>query len=355
MSFWERQMPIGMLLRSPWPACSLSDPGREYTLDRYRASSVDAFGEPVPIQRFVDYGRWFQRAVMPEVEVRRVLRVEQASRGFSLELEAGERLTAERVVVAAGIERFAWRPPEFRALPPELASHTVDHRDLSRFSGLRVVIAGGGQSALESAALLHEAGAVVEVIVRQPVVHWLTRRWQHRLPVVSELLYAWPDVGPAGVSHLVARPALFRRLPREVQDRLAQRAIRAAGAAWLAQRLVEVPISTGLGITEVSRVGGHMRLGLTDGSSRVADHVLLATGYRVDVGEYEFLSQNLVRNLDGVDGYPRLTQGFETTVAGLHFIGAPSAWSMGPLMRFVAGAEFAARRVARTIVASKGL
>ena len=123
--------------------------------------------------------------------------------------------TASRCARAAWSSRpgspFAQRPPVFDTLRPGLVSHAVEHRDLRPFDGRRVVVAGGGQSALESAALLHEAGADVEVLVREHDIYWLTRRWQHRMPVVSSMLYAWPDVGPAGVSHLVARPALWRQ------------------------------------------------------------------------------------------------------------------------------------------------
>jgi hypothetical protein len=354
MTFWDRNMPVGMLLRSPWPACNLSDPHGEGTLDRFRAERGDAFGEPVPLDRFVAYGRWFQRSFVSSVDPRTVRRVEALRDGFRVELADGEPLRARRVVVAAGIDRFAWRPPEFGALPPELVSHTVDHRELSSFAGKRVLVAGGGQSGLESAALLHESGAQVEVLVKNPMVFWLTRRWQHRMPIVSDMLYAWPDVGPAGVSHLVARPALYRRLPRRLQDRLAKRSIRAAGAGWLVDRLGDVPIHTGVGVAQTTRVNGHVEVRLDDGSRRAADHVLLATGYRVDVAKYDFLAPELVRRISRVYGHPRLDHGLESSVPGLHFVGAPAAWSAGPLMRFVAGAGFASRSVVRAILGRRG-
>jgi cation diffusion facilitator CzcD-associated flavoprotein CzcO len=353
MSFWEGQMPAGMLLRSPWPACHISDPSSEWTLDRFRAEHDVAFGSPVPLDRFIEYGRWFQRRLVPNVDRRAVRLVDTAPGGFSIELEDGEQLDATRVIVAAGIARFAWRPPEFAGLPPDLVSHSVEHRDLATFAGRRVVVIGAGQSALESAAMLHEAGADVEVLARQQAVHWLVRRWQHRLPVVSRALYAWPDVGPAGISHLVARPALYRRLPREKQDRLAVRAIRPAGAAWLVPRLRDVPIRTGLRVTGASRVSGHLRLTLDDGSERTAEHALLATGYRVDVSRYDFLSSAIVAGLRRINGLPELTSGFESTVPGLHFVGAPAAWSHGPLMRFVAGAGYASRSLSRAILSAR--
>jgi FAD-dependent urate hydroxylase len=353
MSFWEEHMPAGMLLRSPWPACHLSDPAGGWTLNRYRAEHGYAFGEPVPLDRFVEYGRWFQRVLVPDVDHRMVRRLDWGSRGFTLELEDGELLAARRVIVAAGIAPFARRPPEFARLSSDLASHSVDHRDLGRFAGRRIVVIGGGQSALESAALLHERKADVEVLVPRPVVHWLTRRWQHRLPVVSRMLYAWPDVGPAGVSHLVARPALYGRMPRQTQDRLATRSIRPAGAAWLVPRLRDVPIRTGLRVVEAARVNGHVRLTLDDGSRRTVDHALLATGYRVDLSRYEFLAPGLLAALGRVNGLPVLSRAFESTVPGLHFIGAPAAWTHGPLMRFVAGAGFASRSIVRAIVARR--
>ena len=352
MSFWQRQMPTGMLLRSPWEACHLSDPGRELTLDDYHAQSENRFSSPVPLSSFVEYGRWFQRTAVPNVDERTVRKVERSLAGFELELADGERLIADSVVVAAGIADFAWRPPEYADLPESHVSHSVDHSDLSRFAGQRVAVVGGGQSGLESAALLHEHGADVEVLVRDLQVRWLIRRWHHRIPLLSRLAYAPPDVGPAFVSWLVALPQIYRLMPRKVQDRLARRSIRAAGSAWLVPRLEDVAITTGNPIVGVARTNGHVRLRLGDGATREVDHVLLATGYRVDVAKYSFLSSRLVDAITRVGGYPRLDHGFQTNVPGLHFVGAPAAWSMGPLMRFVAGADFAARSVTRAILAA---
>ena len=51
------------------------------------------------------------------------------------------------------------------------------------------------------------------------------------------------------------------------------------------------------------------------------DHVLLATGYRVDIAKYKFLAPELVQEVRQLDGYPDVTAGFATSVPGLHFIG----------------------------------
>jgi len=191
----------------------------------------------------------------------------------------------------------------------------------------------------------------VEILVRAPFVRWLWRqKWFHTFKPVARLLYAPPDVGQAGLSHLVAKPNLFRRLPRSIQDRWGKRAIRPAGAAWLHPRCQPIAITTGRFVTSAVPCGDRLTLKLNDGSSRVVDHVLLATGYRVDIARYPFIASSLLKAVDYVNGYPRLNDRFESSVPGLHFLGAPAAWSFGPLMRFVAGADFASRNLTRGIL-----
>ena len=349
MSFWDRQMPVGMLLRSPWAGSHLSDPKGALTLDAYRDANGSHFGSPVPLNRFIDYGRWFQRQTVPEVDGREVARVESDAGGFRLKLGDGETIQSRRVVVAAGIASFAWCPEPLRNLPRALASHSSEQNDLSRFSGKHVVVVGAGQSALESAALLHEAGAKVELLVRGSVVRWLWQRpLLHTWPI-EPLLYAPPDVGPALISQVVARPNWYRRMPRKWQDKWGTRSIRAAGAGWLKPRVANLPMITGRSIVSAAPAGGRLALKLDDGSERTVDHVLMGTGYRVDLAKYAFLSKQLVASIRQVGGYPQLNNGFESSVAGLHFLGAPAAWSFGPLMRFVAGADFATRSLARSV------
>ena len=86
----------------------------------------------------------------------------------------------EKELVAGGIAEFARRPSYAAGLPAELASHTGEHADLSRFAGQKVLVVGGGQSALESAALLHENGAQPQVAVRKDHLNWLHGGRYHR-------------------------------------------------------------------------------------------------------------------------------------------------------------------------------
>jgi len=350
MSFW-RTMPVGMMLRSNWTATCIAEYEGPLSLDHYLATTGARFSTPVPLERFLEYGTWVQQQVAPDVDRRVVEQVEQDGDGFRLAFTDGDRLRARRLVVAAGIAPFAHRPSVAAHLPRALASHTADHRDLSSFTGRRVLVVGGGQSALESAALLRESGADVEVAVRRDHLTWLHGGKYHRmLGRWARLVYAPTDVGPMGLSRLVAVPDLFRRLPRPVQDPAARRSIRPAGATWLQPRLAEVRVRLDTTVQEMAAVGDRVRARLSTGEDLTVDHVLFGTGYRVDIARYPFLATSLADRVEQVGGYPVLGRGMETSVPGLHILGAPAAWSFGPIMRFVAGGWYGAQSVTRRVV-----
>jgi hypothetical protein len=350
MSFWQNNMPAGLLLRSNWTATCIAEYEGELSLDSFRAATGASFGSPVPLDRFVDYGLWVQQQVAPDLDRRLVQALETGPGGFRLTLADGTAMSSRRVLVAAGIALFANRPSIAAGLPSELASHTGEHRDFERFRGARVLVMGGGQSALECAALLHESGALAEVAVRQDRIIWLHGgKYQRMLGSHAGLVYAPTDVGPMGLSRLVAVPDLFRRLPRQAQGRLAYRSIRPAGAAWLPPRLTEVPIRLGRTVVTATPRDGELHVTFADGDTQAVDHLLFGTGYRVDITRYPFLMPVLTERIRRVGGYPVLGDGMESSVPGLHFLGAPSAWSFGPIVRFVSGGWYTSRALVRAI------
>jgi cation diffusion facilitator CzcD-associated flavoprotein CzcO len=361
MGFWQHQMPEGMFLRSYWTASHIGDPENALSLDAYQIERGEEVPRPIPLDNYIDYGRWFGKRVVPDVDGRAVERLERDRDGFRLTIEGGDSVRAERVVVAAGIAPFARRPVEFADLPRELASHSSAHGDFVAFEGKSVTVVGGGQSALESAALLHEAGATVQVLVRAPSVHWLRYGSDSKFHAAlhgpknpfRSIMFPPSDVGPPGINMLVDNPPLWRMVPTQgLRDRMSRRAIRPAGAGWLPPRLREVEIRTGVTVISAQPSGSQLDLSLSDGTSHRVDHVLLATGYEVDVARYAFMNPGLLGGLRVIDGHPRLDSGFESSVPGLHFIGAPAAKSFGPLVRFVAGTAFVSRRLAKAIFAA---
>jgi hypothetical protein len=278
--------------------------------------------------------------------------VNRLNGGFALTLDDGEELGAARVVVAAGLAPFACRPPELSALPCALVSHASEHTDLGVFAGKRVIVIGGGQSALESAALLTESGAAVELLIRAPTIRWLAEDGLSGLsapPRRGRVRISPPptDVGGRLTGWIAAMPDSYRRLSRASQAWVMDRCVRPAGSGWLRPRLIGTRTSYGRFVLHAQAAGEQVWLRLDDGSERIVDHVLVGTGYAVDVTRYPFLAPEIIRRLDVERGYPKLARGLESTVPGLHFVGAAASRSFGPIMRFVVGTWYAAPAVAR--------
>ena len=230
MEFWAHKMPEGMLLRSPRVASSLSDPDRAFTLEAYEAASKKVPCAPVPLDTFVEYGKWFRHQLGSDLDQRTVLRVDRDEPGFRLTLQDGEEIRSKHVVIAAGIGPFKRKPAVFQSLSPQHVIHCYEGREVKKFAGKRVAVIGAGQSALESAALLHEANAQVEVIARGATcagsacipgcITWA---------LFPSLLYSSHDVGPLGISRLVAYPKIVSHVPLQLRDRIRTRAVRPAG------------------------------------------------------------------------------------------------------------------------------
>ena len=350
MSFWRGNMPDGMMLRSPWIATHFVHRQGLLLDDYYREAGLD-IPKLLPLEKFIDYGLWFQRKVASDVDRRKVVRIEPHERGFQLMLEDGETAFARRVVIAAGLLGHEFRPPEFSGLPAALVSHSCEHRDSQRYRGKRVAVIGRGQSACESAALLHEAGADVEIISRghlewnaDPEQRSSLRRSMRSM--LGQHLIPPSQVGPFPYSWLNEAPGLVHHLPRSTRERVNEISLRPTAITWLRDRLKHIPMHGGQHIRAAERVGGGVAL-MLEGATRHFDHVLLATGYRTDVERMTLLEPKLRQRITRRGGLPVLNADFESSVSGLHFIGAAAVGSFGPLLRFIAGAGFAARRIAR--------
>jgi cation diffusion facilitator CzcD-associated flavoprotein CzcO len=357
MSFWREHMPKGMKLRSPWAATHIVDPDNLLTLDAFSAAEDLGRPDPLPLEDFVRYGDWFQKTALPDLDTRQVARVEPAGSEFWLTLDDGSTARARRVVIAMGLANQEFRPAVFDGLPAELVSHAADHADLGKFTKLRVAIIGRGQSATESAAILNEVGAEVEIICRGGV-HWLgaeTSGNAHRRDIywrMHKVLATKSGVGPFPLNWVNEQPDLIHRIPRNMRLWLNKRSLRAGAAGWVRDRLPGVAMDAGRTIRAASRHGERVLLELDNGSCEF-DHVLLATGYKIDVARFGILAPALLAALTTDDGSPVLDAGYESSVPGLHFVGSSAVRSFGPLLRFVWGAGYAARNMIKFLYANR--
>jgi cation diffusion facilitator CzcD-associated flavoprotein CzcO len=352
MEFW-RSMPADLCLKSAWSAASLSDPSGRYSLNRYAESVEPHPGEPIPLPYFLRYAEWFVQHAAPAVDQTYVRSLTRGGDVFHLVLADGRSLEADRVIVAVGLRAFAHIPDFARDLPASVCGHTQDHSDFSGFRDRSVAVVGNGQSALEYAALLHEAGATVEVIARGPVI-WISRKLYDRTGPARRIFYPPSDVGPPGINWLVAFPLLMRQFPVGARSALHRRAVRPAGAKWLRSRVVgRVKITDRAEIRRVSAREHGVRIELGDGTVHEVDYLMLGTGFRPDISAIDFLDPDLRVRIDQRSGFPVLNKWFESSVPKLHFAGGTAGYSFGPLCNFMVGARTAARQVARRVEQSR--
>jgi thioredoxin reductase len=359
MEPWRTAMPSDMHLKSEGFASTLFEPSHTFTLGAYCAEKGIPYadiGIPVEVDTFVKYGQEFQRRYVPEVENRIVTSLTRANGCFQVGLQDGGTISARRVIVASGILPYAWVPEEFAGLPESICSHSSAHHDFSCFRGSNIVVVGAGASAMDVAASAHKAGAAVTVVARRSVVRFQTPLGSRSL--AERLRAPMTPVGPGWKSVLVTKaPLLFHMMPRDFRVDVVRRYLGPA-PAWFIRQVVEatVPIISGTTISAANIQDGKAVLTLSQGKSAarglIADHIIAATGYKVDIQRLNFLDPKHRSDMRCDDGAPRLSRRFESSVPGLYFIGTAAANSFGPMLRFACGAGFVARRLSQHLAAT---
>jgi cation diffusion facilitator CzcD-associated flavoprotein CzcO len=361
MSFWHQIAEAGAerYLKSYCFGTSISSPRPGYSFADYsEPRGLETF-EPCSMADFAAYGRWFQKANVAWVETKSVVGLAQQPGGFAVTLDDCERFLASEVVVATGLSYFAHVPPVLSSLPAHLVTHSSRVDRFADFRGRDVAVVGGGQSALEAAALLHEFGARPQLLARERSVLWQSRvsrsrsLWRRVRSPISGL-----GTGPKAWA-LTRFPGAMHRFPASWRTSFVKSHLPPEGAWWLRPRVEgRVPIHTETIVAAAhekkSRVALQLR-SANGGSERelVVDHILAGTGYDISVERLEFLEPGLRSEIRRLKRAPALNATFESSMPGLRFIGPSSAMSFGPLFRFVVGADYTARVVSSSLASRR--
>ena len=352
-------MPRGMLLRSPYVASNIADPERALTLDDYseqtrrelldsrsrsNTSSTTAAGssdQALPRSRTRPPHRQpcraHERAFPARASGRRA--TERAPR------RRRRRDHAVRLRARARSANFhrSWSRTAREHRDLGLFRRPAGHRDRRRPERARV----GGAPARG-----RRRGRGARPCRPRSTSSAVRRGLLHRLGPSRRRLFAPAEVGPAGISRLVSAPDWYRRLPRA-----AARPLGAPLASSCRRRLAAA--ATGAVSRSRSRARSSAQTRSTEGSSAPRRRLACVTPTmccsRPATGSR---SRSTVPAAEPVGAdRPRAAATRACAAASsrhvrpaLHFLGAPSAWSYGPLMRFVAGTEFAAPTLTRAVL-----
>jgi cation diffusion facilitator CzcD-associated flavoprotein CzcO len=335
---------FGTNLSTPSPGFSFSDYNTPRNLETF---------EPCSMANFAAYGQWFQENQVPWVEPVDVVKVRLQNGKFAISLSTGEQLVADQVIVATGLSSFSNIPRSLSAVPPALVTHTSDIAAFSSFKGRRVAVLGAGQSALEAAVLLHEAGAQPTLLVRERSISWHSRV-QRKRNLWRRLRSPITGLGTGPKAWALTRfPRALHRMPDTFRTRFVKTHLPAEGAWWLRERFDnKIPVQLGTEVIDARETCCGVALTVHDAAQQTTremtfDHVVAGSGYTVDVDRLKFLDETLREKIARLERSPKLDSTFESSVPGLRFVGAASAMSFGPLFRFVVGADYTARTIAK--------
>lgn len=342
MEFWRRNMPKGMFLRS---ACDWHlDPLGVHTIESYLQTQgktpVDV--EPLSLDFYLSYCDWFQKQKDIQPVPVYIQKLERNDHFVATTIE-GDVINAQTVVLAPGFKHFAHVPAELKAkLPENRYQHTCDFIDLNNALDKRYLIIGGRQSAFEWAALLLESGASAVYVSHR-----------HATPDFDVAEWDWIN---HLVDHTVEDPSWFRRLTQAEKDDISHR-MWAEGRLklepWLGPRLKDDRLKL-WPHTElescVEQENGDLAVTLTNGETFNVDHVVLATGYKVDITQLPYLSAgNILEQLETRNGFPVLDDHFEASIPGLFITSMPAGQDFGPFFGFTVSVRTSAKLICRRL------
>jgi FAD-dependent urate hydroxylase len=355
LNTWRNHMPLGLFLKSEPYGSAISAPARGYDLATYSRlhgfdDYVDRVG-PLALDRFLGYADWFTQQLVPDIRDLTVTSVVPSGDGFKVEFAEEAPAFVRQVIVATGVLPYAHIPDELSGLPADLMTHSAVHDRLDKFRGRRVAVIGAGQSALQTAALLYESGAEVQVIARRQQLRWEeavaqeVRLIDYVMKPPTKLCEGW------GCVFLVS-PDAFRLLPPSIRADKALSTLGPKGAWWLRDRVEGVlDVLTGYRLRSAEPQGSGVLLHL-DGAERssiAADHVIAGTGFRIDLSRLPFLSQEILAGLATRVNCPVVNRSGESSVPGLYFAGAHTMASLGPGVRFIAGTHYTSAQLAKSV------
>ncbi|GCE48255.1 pyridine nucleotide-disulfide oxidoreductase [Thermosporothrix hazakensis] len=350
LQLWRDYMPDGMWLRSEWWASSLSDPTGKGSIKAFFREIGYMPGEPLPIELFIRYGLWFQEQLVPEIQETFITDIEQQDGQFLLTRDDGGKLSSRVVIMAHGLHYYTYQPEAFQKFSPELVSHASTHKQFTRFQDKEVAVIGGGQSALETAALAQECGARVHLISRRPLT-WIKGETPDDT-FLHRILHPRAGINSDWVSWTLEKlPYAFYKLPKSLKATVTSRLYGPMGSSWLRPRVQnKATIHEAQPIVDMHETDRGIELRLSSGKQLTVEHIILGTGYRCDLRKVPMLNNALLSRIRTYEQAPLLSPFFESSVPNLYFVGFSSVLGAGPLYRFVLGADATARRVTAHVV-----
>ena len=101
---------------------------------------------------------------------------------------------------------------------------------------------------------------------------------------------------------------------------------------------------------QVEESAGALQVRLSTGVQLEVDHVLFATGYKVDLQRVPLLAAgDLLARIETRDGFPVLDTSLQTSIPGLYMTSLPAARDFGLFFAFTSSVRASARIIGRAL------
>ena len=349
MDFWKNNMPSGMKLRSAfdWHLDPLGIDTFEKFM-RVHGLNPDDY-RPVPLELYLEYAEWFsnQKNIIPTNSLVTTLEYDEVNKEFIAEMDNGEHIISKEVLLAVGFKYFKNIPVEFSdQIPEEKYTHTCDICSFDNFKGKRCLIVGGRMSAFESAALLSESGAK-EIYIS----------FRHSAPEFAESHWDW--VTPL-LEKMSENPESYLNLDESEKDKIGTRFFgegRLKMEPWLKPRLENdsIHILPDTEINEIINSNSHLKINFNYGDHLLVDHVILATGYKVDISKVPFINKgNILGSLKITGGYPELDSNMQTSIPGLYATSMMATRDFGLFFGFTVSVNTSSKIIGKSLLEQRG-
>lgn len=343
MGFWRNNMPRGLYLRSPtdWHIDSVGGRSFEDFLVSKGIKPEDAF--PIAAELFLEYSDWFRVENGLQADPRLVKVLNRRESLFEVELKTGDSILSQNVVATLGMSYFKHIPQELAdTIPADRLSHACDTIDFEFLRDKDVLIVGGRMTAFEWAVLMAEQADAQAYIVHR-----------HETPPFVDSDFSW--IGPE-VQNTTYLRGWFRNLPEAQQQAIDNRVYlegRLKMEPWLKPRLDAggARIWSNTAARSCSPASnGRIQVQLDNGTSLTVDHVMLATGYELDLSRVPYLAHgNILGQLQIVEDSPVLDEDFQSNIPGLYFTGLAATRDFGPYFGFVVGSPSAGQVIGKRL------
>jgi lysine/ornithine N-monooxygenase len=335
-SLWYDHTIDTMSIRSDWHSSEIYHPQDRYNVKDFIYKNYPAdearriMSHKLPIDVFRKYLKFIESDLRYPIFPYHVIKLNKTENGYISELENGETIESEAVVIATGIEAHKYLPQSLRDIKSPNLIHTWDVHQYTRWKNKKVLVIGAGQSAAECIAHLYDHNDITWITRKAPV--FFSEPLNLPTPVfkftlnISPYFYYLPDWARKKFSKIFVISTITPDLKEKT----------------MSDKVKKIN-------TDADDIGIEMRGDkfFTSKEYQEFDGIVASTGYKVNIKNLSFINKALLNKINSKDDFPLLDFDFQTSVKNLFIVGALSEPHYGPAQKFIMGTKHAAIRIAK--------